>query len=63
MLKGAISDSIPTSCNNQHLLRLSCLVRMIEIVLIANLQADKTTHEVTTNLYILGLNEIGKYRS
>ena len=24
------SDSIPTSCNNQHLLRLSYLVRMIK---------------------------------
>ena len=27
--KDAISDSIATSCNNQHLLRLSYLVRMI----------------------------------
>ena len=32
LLKDAISDSIPTSCNNQHLLRLSYLVRMIEVV-------------------------------
>ena len=30
LLKDAISDSIPTSCNNQYLLRLSHLVRMIE---------------------------------
>ena len=35
LLKDAISDSTPTSCNNQHLLRLSCLVRMIEFVRIA----------------------------
>ena len=32
LLKDAISDSIPTSCNNQHLLRLSYLVKMIEVV-------------------------------
>ena len=34
LLKDAISDSTPTSCNNQHLLelRLSYLVRMIEFV-------------------------------
>ena len=31
-LKDAISESIPTSCNNQHPLQLSYLVRMIEIV-------------------------------
>ena len=31
LLKDAISDSIPTSCNNKHLLRLSYLVRMIEV--------------------------------
>ena len=30
-LKDAISDSTPTSCSNQHLLRLSYLVRMIEL--------------------------------
>ena len=35
LLKDAISDSIPTSCNNQHLLRLSYLVRMNEFVRIA----------------------------
>ena len=35
LLKDAISDSIPTSCNNQHLLRLSYLVRMIEVGRIA----------------------------
>ena len=32
LLKDAISDSIPTNCNNQHILRLSYLVRMIEVV-------------------------------
>ena len=32
LLKDAISDSIPTSSNNQHLLRLSYLVRVIEVV-------------------------------
>lgn len=32
LLKDAISDSIPTSCNNQHLLRLSYLVGVIEVV-------------------------------
>ena len=32
LLKDAISDSVPTSCNNQHLLRLSYLVGMIEDV-------------------------------
>ena len=32
LLKDAISDSIPTSCSNQHLLRLTYLVRMIEVV-------------------------------
>ena len=39
VLKEAISDSTPTiaSCNNQHLLRLSYLVRMIEFVRIAKL--------------------------
>ena len=35
VLKDAISDSTPTSCNNQHPLRLSYLVRMIEFVRIA----------------------------
>ena len=35
LLKDVISDSIPTSCNNQHLVRLSYLVRMIEVVGIA----------------------------
>ena len=35
LLKDEISDSIPTSCNSQHLLRLSYLVRMIEVVRIA----------------------------
>ena len=35
LLKDAISHSIPTSCNNQHLLRLSYLVRMIEVGRIA----------------------------
>ena len=35
LLKDAISDSIPTSCNNQHLLRLNYLVRMIEVGRIA----------------------------
>ena len=35
LLKDAISDSIPTSCNNQHLLRLSYLVIMIEVGRIA----------------------------
>ena len=35
LLKDAISDSIPTSCNNQHLLRLSYLVRMIKVGRIA----------------------------
>ena len=35
LLKDAISDSTPTSYNNQHLLRLSYLVRMIEFVRIA----------------------------
>ena len=29
--KDAISDSIPTSCNNKHVLQLSYLVRMIEV--------------------------------
>ena len=28
-LKDAVFDSIPTSCDNQHLLRLSYLVRVI----------------------------------
>ena len=32
LLKDAISDSVPMSCNNQYLLRLSYLVRMIEVV-------------------------------
>ena len=32
LLKDAISDSVPTSYNNQHLLRLSYLVGMIEDV-------------------------------
>ena len=31
LLKDAISDSIPTSGKNKHLLRLSYLVRMIEV--------------------------------
>ena len=35
LLKDAICDSTPTSCNNQHLLRLSYLVRMNEFVRIA----------------------------
>ena len=35
LLKDSISDSIPTSCNNQHLLRLCYLLRMIEVVRIA----------------------------
>ena len=35
LLKDAISDTISTGCNNQHLLRLSYLVRMIEVVRIA----------------------------
>ena len=35
LLKDAISDSTPTSCNNQHLLRLSYLVRKKFTVLIA----------------------------
>ena len=35
LLKDAISDSIPTSCNNQRLLRLSYLVRKKFTVLIA----------------------------
>ena len=30
LLKDAISDSIPTSCNSQDLLQLSYLVRMIK---------------------------------
>ena len=29
LLKDAISDSIPTSCNNKHLLQLSYLVRKL----------------------------------
>ena len=37
LLKAANSDSIPASCNNQHLLRLSYLVRMIEVVRITKL--------------------------
>ena len=32
LLKDAISDSIPTSCSKQHLLRLNYLVRMIVVV-------------------------------
>ena len=32
LLKDAISDSVLTSCNYQHLLRLSYLVRIIEVV-------------------------------
>ena len=35
VLKDAISHSIPTSCNNQHLPRLSYLVRMIAVFRIA----------------------------
>ena len=35
LLKDAISYSIPTICNNQYLLRLSHLVRMIEFVQLA----------------------------
>ena len=35
LLKDAISDSIPTSNNNLHFLRLSCLMRMIEVARIA----------------------------
>ena len=35
LLKVTISDSTPTSCNNQHLLQLSYLVRMNEFVRIA----------------------------
>ena len=31
LLKDATSDSVPTSCNNQYLLPLSYLVRMIEV--------------------------------
>ena len=31
LLNDAISDSIPTICNSTHLLRLSYLVRMIEL--------------------------------
>ena len=31
LLKDAISDSTPASCNNKHLLQLSYLVRMIEV--------------------------------
>ena len=32
LLKDAISDYVPTSCNNQHHLRLGYLVIMIEVV-------------------------------
>ena len=32
LLKDAISNSVRSSCNNQYLLRLSYLVRMIEVV-------------------------------
>ena len=32
LLKDGIYDSIPRSCNNQYLLRLSYLLRMIEVV-------------------------------
>ena len=35
LLKDAICDSTPTSCNNQHLLRLSYLVTLIEFVQVA----------------------------
>ena len=35
VIKDAISDSTPTIASNQHLLRLSYLVRMIEFVRIA----------------------------
>ena len=37
LLKDVISDSIPMSCKTQHLLRLTNLVRMIEVVWIAKL--------------------------
>ena len=37
LLEDAISDSIPMSCNNQRLPRLSYLVRMIEVVRIPKL--------------------------
>ena len=36
LLKDAISDSIPTSCSSQHLLRLSYLVKMIAVVRIVD---------------------------
>ena len=35
LLKDVICDSIPTGCNNQHLLWLNYLVRMIVVVQIA----------------------------
>ena len=35
LLKDTVSDPIPTCYNRQHLLRLSYLVRMIEVVRIA----------------------------
>ena len=36
LLKDTISDSIPTSCNNKHLLQLSYLVKMIAVVRIVD---------------------------
>ena len=36
LLKDAISDSIPTSCSSQHLLRLSYLVKIHAVVRIVD---------------------------
>ena len=35
LLRDTVSDPIPTSCNNQQLLRLSYLIEMLKVVRIA----------------------------